>query len=31
LIQTLLENDLIDHIQLLVFPVVLGPGKRFFG
>ena len=31
LIQTLLENDLIDHINLLVFPVVLGSGKRFFG
>ena len=31
LIQTLLENDLIDQINLLVFPVVLGSGKRFFG
>jgi dihydrofolate reductase len=31
LIQTLLENDLIDQMNLLVFPVVLGSGKRFFG
>jgi dihydrofolate reductase len=31
LIQTLLENDLIDQMNLLVFPVVLGRGKRFFG
>jgi dihydrofolate reductase len=31
LTQTLLKNDLIDRIQLLVFPVVLGSGKRFFG
>ena len=31
LIQTLLKNDLIDEINLLVFPVVLGSGKRFFG
>ena len=30
LIQTLLEHDLIDQINLLVFPVVLGSGKRFF-
>ncbi len=30
LIQTLLEHDLIDRINLLVFPVVLGSGKRFF-
>lgn len=29
LIQTLLANDLMDHISLLVFPVVLGSGKRF--
>ena len=31
LIRTLLENDLIDQMNLLVFPVVLGSGKRFFG
>jgi len=31
LIQTLLKNDLIDEINLLIFPVMLGKGKRFFG
>jgi dihydrofolate reductase len=30
LIQTLLKNDLVDEFQLLVFPVVLGTGKRLF-
>jgi dihydrofolate reductase len=31
LIQTLLKEELIDEISLLVFPVVLASGKRFFG
>jgi len=30
LIQTLLENDLVDELWLKIFPVILGKGKRLF-
>jgi dihydrofolate reductase len=30
LVQFLLENDLIDRLNLLVFPVVVGAGRRLF-
>ena len=31
LIQTLLEHDLVDEFRIMVFPLVLGTGKRLFG
>lgn len=31
LVHTLLEHDLVDELRLMVYPVILGSGKRIFG
>jgi dihydrofolate reductase len=30
LVQTLLEHDLVDELRLMIYPLVLGTGKRLF-
>ena len=30
LVQELIESDLVDQINLMVFPVILGTGKKAF-
>ena len=31
LVQTLIEHGLVDELRLMVFPVIVGSGKRLFG
>ena len=30
MLQTLFKNDLVDRLELMIFPITLGPGKRLF-
>jgi dihydrofolate reductase len=29
-VQTLIEHDLVDELRLMVYPVIVGAGKRLF-
>jgi dihydrofolate reductase len=31
LVHTLIEHDLVDELRLMIYPFVLGAGKRLFG
>jgi dihydrofolate reductase len=31
MLQTLFKNDLVDGLELMIFPITLGKGKRLFG
>lgn len=31
LVQTLVDHDLVDELRLMIFPIILGSGKRLFG
>ena len=30
LVQTLIEHDLVDEYRMMIFPIILGAGKRMF-
>ena len=30
MLQTLFKNDLVDRLELIIFPITLGQGKRLF-